>query len=41
LKEYIEFLKEIGKLDEFLKDHPEVKEENWIYEYRRFIKKSR
>jgi len=28
LKEYIEFLKEIGKLDEFLKDHPEVKEEN-------------
>ena len=25
LNVYIKFLKEIGKLDEFLKDHPEVK----------------
>jgi lambda repressor-like predicted transcriptional regulator len=25
LKEYVKFLKQIGKLDEFLKDHPEVK----------------
>jgi len=25
-KEYVEFLKNIGKLDEFLKDHPEVKD---------------
>jgi uncharacterized membrane protein len=25
LNEYIKFLKQIGKLDEFLKDHPEVK----------------
>jgi len=25
LNEYVDFLKEIGKLNEFLKDHPEVK----------------
>jgi hypothetical protein len=25
LSEYIKFLRKIGKLDEFLKDHPEVK----------------
>jgi len=25
LNRYMDFLKEIGKLDEFLKDHPEVK----------------
>jgi hypothetical protein len=37
----MEFLKEIGKLDEFLEDHPEVKEENWIYGYCRFVKKFR
>jgi len=28
LKEYMKFLKEIGKLDEFLEDHPEVKLED-------------
>jgi len=28
LEDYVEFLKEIGKLDEFLEDHPEVKEED-------------
>ena len=28
LKEYMKFLKQIGKLDEFLEDHPEVKKEN-------------
>jgi hypothetical protein len=28
LEDYIEFLKQIGKLDEFLKDHPEVKLED-------------
>ena len=28
LKNYVEFLKQIGRLDEFLKDHPKIKLEN-------------
>jgi hypothetical protein len=31
LREYMDFLKEIGKLDEFLKDHPEVRELNYEF----------